>query len=105
MSRNAPDPYTPPERTTMVAQRLEAGRIEYGDRSAREKTPFMVVGELYEEVADIGGWKQIFRDSCELRGIAIPPEIESALEGLDVASIGAWELLGVIGAWARKADR
>lgn len=88
----------------MVAARLEAGRVEYGDRSAREKTPLMVVGELREEVADVPGWMRILRDSCAHRGIVIPPEIERALEGLDGVSVKAWELLNEIDAWAREVE-
>lgn len=38
-----------------VRQRLEAGRVEYGDRSFA-RAPSDLIGELQQEALDLAGW-------------------------------------------------
>lgn len=89
----------------MVAARLEAGRIEYGDKSARTKSLMRLAMEIREEFADVGGWARIFRDRCELMGVRLPPKIERHLERLDVAAIAGFAVLDELDQWARGVER
>lgn len=103
--RTPSEPAPAPDFHSMVASRLEAGRIEYGDTSARTKSLMRLAMEIREEFADVGGWARIFRDRCELMGIDIPPKIERLLESLDVAAVAGFAVLDELEQWARGVER
>jgi len=92
--RRLPSPPPPrPDLFAMVAERLEAGRIEYGDKSAREKSFAELVMEIREEVADVLGWFAQIRRKLELLGIDMPAGVAKQEEALKAVSVAAWDVL------------
>lgn len=62
-----------PDFTTAVVQRLQAGRVSYGDRSFA-LPPFDLLGEIEEELLDVCGWAFILWTRLQ----AISPRLQGS---------------------------
>ena len=76
----------------MLAQRLEAGRIEYGDSSLR-KSFSALVREIREEVADVLGWYEIVEQKFASMGRPVPMRVKLQGAALRLGCVALWAVL------------
>ena len=83
---------TRPDLFAMLARRLEAGRIEYGDKSVC-KSFATLVGEIREEVADVLGWYDIVEHKFASMGRPVPGRVKLLGAALRAGCVTLWAVL------------